>query len=102
MADLITIASLGKLANTQDELAAHHVWGTLTPWLALDSRVAFEVPSVVACLAVALWCLGGAETSDRRLGFGLAELALVSPSCPRRPPARAGPPAVAALVWRAG
>ncbi len=48
-----------------------------TPWLALDSRVAFEVPSMVACLAVMLWCLGrAAETPDRRLWFGLAGLAL--------------------------
>jgi 4-amino-4-deoxy-L-arabinose transferase-like glycosyltransferase len=48
-----------------------------TPWLALDSRVAFEVPSMVACLAVMLWCLGhAAERPDRRLWFGLAGVAL--------------------------
>ena len=48
-----------------------------TPWLALDSRVGFEVPSMVACLAVMLWCLGrAAETPDRRLWFGLAGVAL--------------------------
>jgi hypothetical protein len=48
-----------------------------TPWLTLESRVAFEVPSMVACLAVMLWCVSRAATSPNdRLSFGFAGLAL--------------------------
>jgi hypothetical protein len=48
-----------------------------TPWLALQSRVAFEVPSMVTCLALMLWCLArAAEAPTRRRWFGFAGLAL--------------------------
>jgi len=48
-----------------------------TPWLVLQSRVAFEVPSMVACLAVMLWCLARAALEPtRRRWFGFAGLAL--------------------------
>jgi hypothetical protein len=48
-----------------------------TPWLTLESRVAFEVPSMVACLAVMLWLLArGAASPTDRLSFGFAGLAL--------------------------
>ena len=47
------------------------------PWLTLLSRVAFEVPAMVACLAVMLWCLArAAEEPTRRRWFGFAGLAL--------------------------
>jgi 4-amino-4-deoxy-L-arabinose transferase-like glycosyltransferase len=48
-----------------------------TPWLTLQSRVAFEVPSMVACLALMLWCLGEAVSAPAgRRWFGFAGLAL--------------------------
>ena len=51
-----------------------------TPWLVLDSRVAFEVPSMVACLAVMLWTIArGSRPSSAsldRVWFGLAGAAL--------------------------
>ena len=48
-----------------------------TPWLSLQSRVAFEVPSMVTCLALMLWCLArAAEASAGRRWFGFSGLAL--------------------------
>jgi 4-amino-4-deoxy-L-arabinose transferase-like glycosyltransferase len=47
------------------------------PWLTLLSRVAFEVPAMVACLAVMLWCLArAAEEPTHRRWFGFAGVAL--------------------------
>ena len=48
-----------------------------TPWLTLESRAGFEVPAMVACLAVMLWCLaGGVSAGADRLWYGLAGVAL--------------------------
>ena len=48
----------------------------LTPWLTLQSRVGFEAPSMVALLAVGLWCLVRAERNPVWFPVGGAALAL--------------------------
>ncbi|HUZ70549.1 MAG TPA: hypothetical protein VMU65_12650 [Candidatus Saccharimonadales bacterium] len=42
----------------------------LTPWLVIESRVGFEVVSMVALLAAAVWCLSARTPTPRQ--FGLA------------------------------
>ena len=58
---LITIACLTdtvwRMTRSRPVALATLVLGAVTPWLTLESRVAFEVISMVAGLAVALWCL---------------------------------------------
>lgn len=48
----------------------------LTPWLAQESRVGFEVISMVSLLSGALWCLSGEPITARRFGLAGVFLAL--------------------------
>jgi hypothetical protein len=51
------------------------VLAELTPWVTQESRVGFEVVSMVALLGVAIWCLCGSAVSSRR--FAVAGLCLM-------------------------
>ena len=48
----------------------------ITPWLVQESRVGFEVISMVACLMAALWCLARAEADDSSRWYAAAGAAI--------------------------
>lgn len=50
----------------------------LTPWLTQESRLGFEVISIVATLAGALWCLSGEQQSTRTRFAGAGAFLAVS------------------------
>ena len=74
----ITLAGFGRRATGSKGVAlATLLIAGANPWLTLLSRVAFEVPAMVACLAVMLWCLArAAQEPTRRRWFGFAGVAL--------------------------
>ena len=60
-----------RITRSRWSALAMCVIAALTPWLVQESRVGFEVISMVATLSVVLWCLA-AEDRLRRGGFAVA------------------------------
>jgi 4-amino-4-deoxy-L-arabinose transferase-like glycosyltransferase len=75
-AAIFGIVAAVALGDAGRRLTGSRVVGIVTllgsaamPWLAVESRLGFEVISMVACLAVMLWCLSLLGRAHDRLAF---------------------------------
>jgi hypothetical protein len=74
---LFLAATAWKVTRSYTVTALTFVIAAMTPWLMLESRVAFEVISLVFALSVALYFLAAAQTSRPRLNYLLAGCSLM-------------------------
>jgi 4-amino-4-deoxy-L-arabinose transferase-like glycosyltransferase len=74
---LLLAATAWKMTRSHTVTALAFVIAAMTPWLMLESRVAFEVISLVLAISAALYFLAAAQTSRPRLNYLLAGLSLM-------------------------
>ncbi|MFI5281832.1 MAG: hypothetical protein ACHQ0J_01725 [Candidatus Dormibacterales bacterium] len=77
LAVLLLAATAWKLTRSYTITVVTFLVAGMTPWLMLESRVAFEVISLVCAISAALYCLAAAQSSRPRLHYFLAGCALM-------------------------
>jgi hypothetical protein len=74
---LFLAATAFKVTQSYTVTALTFVIAAMTPWLMLESRVAFEVISLVFAISAAVYFLAAAQTSRPRLHYLLAGFSLM-------------------------
>jgi 4-amino-4-deoxy-L-arabinose transferase-like glycosyltransferase len=74
---LFLAATALKMTGSYTVTALTFFIAAMTPWLMLESRVAFEVISLVLAISAALYFLAAAQTSRPRLHYLLAGVSLM-------------------------